>query len=156
MCVLVAQSCPILCDPMDCSLPGSSVHGILQARILEWVAISFPRGSSWPRDWTWVSCVAGRCFTISATREAQLKDTASIKRHLLLGRIAKKNLDRVLKIRDITLLTKVPVVKAMVFSSSHVWMWELEYKEGWAPKNWCFWTVVLEKKLESPLNCKEI
>ena len=42
------------------------------------------------------------------------------------------------------------------FSSSHVWMWELDYKEGWAPKNWCFWTVVLEKTLESPLNCTEI
>ena len=55
---------------MDCSLPGSSVHEILQARILEWVAIPFSRGSSWPRDWTWVSCIAGRCFTIWATREA--------------------------------------------------------------------------------------
>ena len=44
----------------------------------------------------------------------------------------------------------------MVFSSSHVWMWELDYKESWAPKNWCFWTVVLEKTLESPLDCKEI
>ena len=42
------------------------------------------------------------------------------------------------------------------FSSSHVWMWELDYKESWAPKNWCFWTVVLEKTLESPLDCKEI
>ena len=63
----VAQSCPILCDPMDCSLPGSSVHGIFQARVLEWVAISFSRGSSWPRDWTWVSCIAGRRFTIWAT-----------------------------------------------------------------------------------------
>ena len=52
--------CPTLCDPMDCSPPGSSVHGILQARILEWVAISFSRGSSQPRDRTWVSCIAGR------------------------------------------------------------------------------------------------
>ena len=67
--VLVAQSCLTLCDPI-CSLPGSSVHGILQARILEWVAIPFSRGSSWPRDWTWASCTAGRCFTIWATREA--------------------------------------------------------------------------------------
>jgi len=48
----VAQSCPTLCDPMDCSIPVSSVHGIFQARVLEWVAISFSRGSSWPRDWT--------------------------------------------------------------------------------------------------------
>ena len=48
----VTQSCPTLCDPMDCSLPGSSIHGILQARVLEWVTISFSRGSSRPRDWT--------------------------------------------------------------------------------------------------------
>ena len=66
----VAQSCPTLCDPMDCSLPGSSVHGILQARILEWVAISFSRGSSRPRDRTWVSCTGVRCFNLWATREA--------------------------------------------------------------------------------------
>ena len=66
----VAQSCPTLCDPMDCSPPGSSVHGILQARILEWVAISFSRGSSQPRDQTQVSCIAGRRFNFWATREA--------------------------------------------------------------------------------------
>ena len=59
----VVQSCPTLCDPMDCSPPGSSVHGILQARILEWVAISFSRGSSQPRDRTQVSHTAGRFFT---------------------------------------------------------------------------------------------
>ena len=55
---------------MDYSPPGSSIHGIFQARVLEWVAISFSKGSSWPRDWTWVSPIAGRCFTIWATREA--------------------------------------------------------------------------------------
>ena len=59
----VAQSCPTLCYPMDCSPPGSSVHGILQARILEWVAISFSRGSSQPGDRTQVSRIAGRRFT---------------------------------------------------------------------------------------------
>ena len=53
-----------LCNHMDCSPPGSSVHGILQAKILEWVAISFSRGSSKPRDWIWVSCILGRFFTI--------------------------------------------------------------------------------------------
>ena len=58
--VLVAQWCLTFCDPMDCSPPGSSVHGSLQARILEWVAISFSRGSSQPRDQTKVSCIAGR------------------------------------------------------------------------------------------------
>ena len=66
----VTQSCPTLFDPMDCSLPGSSVHGILQARILEWVAISFSRGSSWPRDQAQVSHIAGRRFNLWATREA--------------------------------------------------------------------------------------
>ena len=60
------------------------------------------------------------------------------------------------KSRDITLPTKVHLLKAMVFSSSHVWMWELDYKESWALKNWCFWTVLLEKTLDSPLDCKEI
>ena len=65
------------------------------------------------------------------------------------------NLDRMLKSRDITLPTKVYLVKAMVFPS-HVWIWELDYKESWVTRNWCFWTVVLEKILESPLDCKEI
>ena len=79
-----------------------------------------------------------------------------IKRCLLLGRKFMTNLDSILKSRDITLPTKVHLVKAMSFSSSHVWMWELEYEESWALKNWCFWTVVLEKTLEHPLDCKEI
>jgi len=73
-----------------------------------------------------------------------------IKRHSLLERKAMTNLDSILKSGDITLLTKVHLVKAMVFSSSHAWMLELDYKERWAPKNWCFWTVVMKKTLESP------
>ena len=71
----------------------------------------------------------------------------------------KKSYDQqgsILKSRDITLPKKVHLVKAMIFSSGHVWMWELDYKERWALKNWCFWTVLLEKTLESPLDCKEI
>ena len=79
-----------------------------------------------------------------------------IKRRLLLGRKVMTNLDSILKSRDITLTTKVCLVKAMAFSSGHVWMWELDYKESWVLKNWCFWTVVLEETLESPLDCKEI
>ena len=71
VCVSVAQSCPTLCDSMDCSPAGCSVHGTFQARILEWVTISFSRGSSQSRDQTWVSCTAGRFFTIWASREAQ-------------------------------------------------------------------------------------
>ena len=58
-----------LCDPIDCSLPGSPVHGIFQARVLDWVAIPFSRGSSQPRDRTWVSCIVDRCFNLWATRE---------------------------------------------------------------------------------------
>ena len=65
----VTQSCATLCDPKDCSLPGSSVYGIFQARILEWVAISSSRRSSQPRDWTQVSRIVGRRFTVWATRE---------------------------------------------------------------------------------------
>ena len=64
VCVLVTQLCLTLCDPMDRSPPGSSVHGILQARILEWVAIPFSKRSSRPRDQTQVSCTAGRFFTV--------------------------------------------------------------------------------------------
>ena len=65
------------------------------------------------------------------------------------------NLDSILKSRDITLPTKVPLVKAILFPVV-MYMWVLDHKESWAPKNWCFWTVVLAKTLESPLDCKEI
>ena len=78
-----------------------------------------------------------------------------IKRHLLLGRKVMTNLDSIFKSRDITLLTKVHLVKSG-FSSGHVWMWKLNCEESWAPKIYCFWTVVLEKTLESPLDSKKI
>ena len=71
---MFVQACPTLCDPMGYSLPGSSVHGIFQARILEWVAISFSMGFSQPRDWIWVSHTAGRLFAAWATREAHWDD----------------------------------------------------------------------------------
>ena len=67
-----SQSCLILCNLMDCSMPGSSVHEILQARMLEWIAISFSRSSFPPRDQTWVSYIAGGFFTNWATREAKI------------------------------------------------------------------------------------
>ena len=79
-----------------------------------------------------------------------------IKRRLLLGRKAMTNLDHILKSKRHYFANKGPSSQSYCFSSSHVWMWELDYKESWAPKNWCFWTVVLEKTLESPLDCKEI
>ena len=71
--VLVTQLSLALGDPMKCSPPGASIHEILKARILEWVASPFSRGSSPPRDRTQVSCIAGRFFTIRVTREAQAK-----------------------------------------------------------------------------------
>ena len=80
-----------------------------------------------------------------------------IKRHFLFGRKAMTNLHSILKSRAITLTTKVCLVKAMVFTVvMYGRMWALDYRESWAPKNWCFWTVVLEKTFESPLDCKEI
>ena len=78
-----------------------------------------------------------------------------IKRRLLLGRKAMTNLDSILKSRDITLSTKVRLVKAMVFPVV-MCGYELDYKESWVLKNWCFWTAGLEETLESPLDCKEI
>ena len=80
--VLVAQLCPTHCDPMGWGLPGSSIHGIFQARILEWVAIPFSRGSSWVRDQTWVSRIAGRFFRIWNHQERVIKSKA-IYFHLL-------------------------------------------------------------------------
>ena len=75
-----------------------------------------------------------------------------INRHFLLRRKAMTNLDSILKSRDITLLTNVHLVKAMIFP----WMREFDHKESWVLKNWCFWTLVLKRTLESPLDCKEI
>ena len=77
-CRLVVKSCPTFLWPMDCSPPGSSVHWISQARILEWVAISFSRGSSWTRNWTYVSCIAGRFFTTEPSGKL-LNDGAEFK-----------------------------------------------------------------------------
>ena len=78
-----------------------------------------------------------------------------IKRRLLLGRKVMTNLDSILKNRHY-FANKGPSSQGYGFSSSHVWIWELDYKEIWVPKNWCFWTVVLAKTLESPFVCKEI
>ena len=78
-----------------------------------------------------------------------------IERNVLLGRQVMTNIDSILKSRDMALLTKVYIIRHS-FSSSCVWIWELDHKEGWAPKDWCFRTLVLEKTLESPLDSKEI
>ena len=94
----------------------------------------------------------------SAPKSLQDGDCShEIQRQLLLGRKVMTNLDSILKSGNIILSTKVHLVKhGYGFSSSHVWIWELDSKESWALKNWCIWTVVLEKTLDSPLDCKEI
>ena len=108
--------------------------------------------TSWQIDGETVETVADFIF-LGSKITADGDCSHEIKRCLLLGRRVMTNLDSMLKSRDITLSTKV---QGYGFSSSHIWMWELDYKESWALKNWCFWTVVLEKTLESPLDCKEI
>ena len=128
--VKAAQSSPTLCNPVD-----YTVRGILQARILRWVAFPFSRGSSQPRDQTQVSCTAGGCFY-------HLRHQGSPRHHIKKQRYHFAN--------------KGPYSQSYGFPSSHVWMWELDHREGWAQKNQSFWTVVLEKTLESPLDYKEI
>ena len=100
--------------------------------------------------------VSVRLYFLGSKITADSDCSNEIKRRLLLGRKVMTNLDSISKSRDIALPTKVRLVKGMFFSSGHVWMWELDCEESWAPKIWCFWTVVLEKTLESPLDCKEI
>ena len=101
----------------------------------------------------WKQCQT--LFVGSSKITADGDSSHEIKRRFLIGRKIMTNLDSILKSRDITLPTKVHLVRGVVFFSGHVWMWELYYKESWAPRNWCFWAV-LEKTLESPLDCKEI
>ena len=110
--------------------------------------------TSWEIDGETVETVSD--FILGGSKITADSDRShDIKRRLLLGRKVMTNLDSILKSRDITLPTKVCLVKAMVFPVVIVWMWVLDCEEGWAPKNWCFWTVVLEKTLESPLDCNQ-
>ena len=109
--------------------------------------------TSWQIDGETVEIVADFIFwgsKITADGDCSRK----IKRRLLLGRKVMTKLDSILKSRDF--VNKCLSSQGYGFSSGHVWLWELDYKESWALKNWCFWTVVLEKILESPLDCKEI
>ena len=127
------------------SLLGSSVHGVLQTRILEWVAISFSGGSSQPRVWT----LAGRFLTTSTTWEViYIYDFI----YIYIYKVSCNSAFPEYYFKLFILLKNNS--QGYSFSSSHVWMWELDCKESWAPKNWCFWTVVLKKTLESPLDCR--
>ena len=120
--VLVTQLWQTLCNPMDCCPPGFSVHEIFLANIPESVAISFSRGSSWPRDWTWVSCTAGRFFTNWTTREIH---------HSLL--VEMQNDTNTLKVwqfhktrytnPEIVLLAICPnVLKIYIYTKAYKWM----------------------------------
>ena len=95
-------------------------------------------------------------WDLSSPWSNEINCSHEIKRYLLLERKVMTNLDSILKIRDITLPTKVSLVKAMIFPVVMHGCGELDYKERWALKNWCFWSVVLENTLESPLDCKKI
>ena len=111
--------------------------------------------TSWQIDGETVETVTAFIF-LGSKITADGDCSHEVKRCLLLGRKAMTNLDSILKSRDITLPKKVHLSQSYGFSSSHIWKWELNYKESWALTNWCFWTVVLEKTLESPLYCEEI
>ena len=105
--------------------------------------------TSWEIDGETVETVADFIF-LGSKITADGDCSHEIKRHLLVGRKVMTNLDSILKSRDINYFAnKGPSSQGCGFSSGHVWMWELEYKESWVPKNWCFGTVVLEKTLET-------
>ena len=108
--------------------------------------------TSWQIDGETMETVTGFIF-LGPKITADGDCSYEIKRYLLLGRKATTNLNSILESRDITLMTKVHIVKSSGFSSSHVWVWELDHKEGWTVKNWFFWNVVLEK---GPMDCEEI
>ena len=128
-----------------------SLWGIQKTKIMASGPIT-----SWQIDGETVETVTDFIF-LSSKITADGECSHEIKRCLLLGRKVMTNLDSILKSRDITLSTKVHLSsQGFGFSSGHVWMWELDCEESWGLKNWCFWTVVLERTLESPLECKEI
>ena len=111
--------------------------------------------TSWQIDGETVETVTAFILGGSKNTTADGDCSHEIKRRLHFGRKVMTNVDSILKSRDI-IANKGPSSQSYGFSSSHGWMWELDYKASWASKNWCFWTVVLEKTLESPLHCKEI
>ena len=120
--------------PMDCSLRDSSIHGIFQARVLEWVAVPLSKGSSQHRDWIWVSSTASRRFYCLSHQGSSV----------LICQIKRP------KSGD-----KYPYSQVYSLPSGHIWLWELDHKEGRMPKNWCLRTVVVEKTPESPLDRME-
>ena len=111
--------------------------------------------TSWQIDGETMKTVTYLLF-LGSKITADFDRSHEIKRHLLLWRKAMTYLDSILKKQRHYFVNKGPSSQSYGFSRSHVWVWELDYKESWTLKNWCFWTVVLEKTLESPLDCKKI
>ena len=152
------QSCPTLCNPIDGSPPGSPIPGILQARILEWVAVSFSNAWKWKVKGKSLS----RVWLLSTPWTVAHQAPPSMgfsRREYWSGVPLPSPYDQHrqhIKEHRYHFVDKGPYSQSYVSSSSHVWMWELDHIEGWVLKNWCFWTAVLEKTLESPLDSKEI
>ena len=118
---LAAHSHPTLCGPVDCSPPGSSVHGILQARIAEWVAMTFSRGSPWPRNWTGVFYIAGRLFTVWATGEVNF--VSSYLSHIfLLFSFTKSQFLAVLDLNGVTVGVKSKMRLVLVLCICLHWL----------------------------------
>ena len=158
------QSCLAWCDPLECSLPGSSVHGILQARILEWIAMLFSRGSSWPRDWTQISCTAGRFFTVWATREALYAEhimwNAGLDESQARMKIAGRNINNIKYADDTTLIAEskeelksllmkvkeesenvgleLNIQKTKIMASSPITSWQIEGEKVGVVRNFIF------------------
>ena len=144
----VAQSCPTLCDPMSCSTPGLSVHPQLpkftQTPICSWQI----DGETMESVTDFILGGAPKSLQM-VTAAMKLKDACSLEKSYEKHR-------QHIKMQRHYFADKGPSSQSYGFSSIYVWMWELDHKERWAPKNWCFWTVVLKKTLESPLDCQEI
>ena len=110
----------------------------------------------WQIDEETVETVADFIFWGGSKMTAECDCSHEVKRCLLLGSKAMTNLESILKSRDITLPTNTCIVKFKGFSSGQVQIWKMDHKPGSVPRNWCFWTVVLRKILESPLDCKKV
>ena len=151
------QSCPTLCNPIDGSPPGSPVPRILQARTVEWVAISFSIAWKWKVKVKSFSHVWLVATPWTAAHQAPPSMGFSRQEYWSEVPLPSPYISLIIiKKQRHYFVNKGPSSQGHGFSSGHIWMWELDCEESWAQKNWSFWTVVLEKTLESPLDCKEI
>ena len=124
---------------MDCSPPGSSVHGILQARILEWVAMPFSRGPSWPRDWTWVSSIAGRFFTNWTTKDVFVILIA-ISYYIVKAGCS-------WKWTTVTFLSSIRLGQSFSFPQGNVAMWGRAAESAWHPPGAPQWLARVQGKM---------